>query len=98
MAQEFAREFYSSEAWNKCRTAYKKMRGGLCERCLAKGLIEPGEIVHHKVHITPDNIDDPRITLSFDNLELVCRTCHAEEHGAHIRRWIVGDGGKIFSR
>lgn len=40
----------------------------------------PGEIVHHKVHLTPKNIGDPSVSLSFDNLELVCRDCHAAEH------------------
>jgi len=36
--------------------------------------------VHHKIHLTPHNIDDPNITLSEDNLELLCRECHAIEH------------------
>lgn len=32
----------------------------------------PGAIVHHKEHLTPQNINDPDITLSEDNLELLC--------------------------
>lgn len=40
----------------------------------------PGEIVHHKTHITPENVGDPSVTLAFDNLELLCRACHADEH------------------
>lgn len=39
-----------------------------------------GCIVHHKTELTPRNIDDPMITLNEDNLETVCRTCHAIIH------------------
>lgn len=80
MARDFAKAFYGSKAWKKTRAAYRKAAGGLCERCFSKGIITPGEIVHHKIEITPDNINDPTITLSFNNLELVCRECHTEEH------------------
>lgn len=80
MARDFARQFYRSQAWRDTRDAYFRMRHGLCERCWQHGRVTPGEIVHHKVHLTPENIDDPEITLSFDNLELLCRDCHAEEH------------------
>ena len=80
--KEFARKFYASVAWKETRKAYRKSQGGLCERCKAKGLITPGEIVHHKVYLTPENINDPNVTLNFDNLELVCRACHEEEHNS----------------
>ena len=53
---------------------------GLCEPCLRRGEYTPAVIVHHKVHLTPDNINDPSITLDFSNLERVCRDCHAGEH------------------
>ena len=80
MAREFAKQFYSSKAWQDTRNAYAASRLHLCERCLAKGIYTPGEIVHHKNRITPENINNPSITLSFDNLELLCRDCHAVEH------------------
>lgn len=35
--------FYSTWAWRNCRALYIKSVGGLCERCLAKGLINPAE-------------------------------------------------------
>ena len=57
-----------------------RMGQGLCEPCLAKGIYTPAEIVHHKVHLSPDNIDDPSITLNYGNLERVCRDCHAKAH------------------
>lgn len=74
-----------------------KSVGGLCERCLAKGLIVPAEIVHHKIYLTPLNINDPSITTNFDNLEALCRKCHGEEHG-NVKRYDIGADGKIFSR
>lgn len=84
MSKETER-FYWTEQWKRTRAAYRKSRGGLCERCLAKGLIVPGDIVHHKKYLTPDNIGDPNYSLSFDNLELLCRDCHAAEHDADSR-------------
>ena len=80
MARDFAYTFYNSQWWKNTREAYMRMGQGLCEPCLAHGVYTPAEIVHHKVHLTPENIGDPSITLNFDNLERVCRDCHAREH------------------
>ena len=100
--KEFAKKFYASVAWKECRKAYKKSKGGLCERCLAKGLITPCEIVHHKVYLTPENIHDPNVTLNWMNLECLCRRCHEEEHenSKYIvkkreRRYIVDEFGRV---
>lgn len=73
--REFAKEFYRSPAWRAARAAIVKRDFGLCKRCGA-----PGEIVHHKKYLTPENINDPHIALGEDNLELLCRDCHAIEH------------------
>lgn len=75
VAKEYAVKFYKSKAWQQCRDAYYNSKFGMCERCG-----EPGVIVHHKKYITPDNINDPNITLSFGNLELLCIGCHDREH------------------
>lgn len=80
MARDFSRAFYKSKQWEDARAAYIRSVHGLCERCFAHGKLVPGEIVHHKVHLSPENINDPAITLGFDNLEYVCRQCHADEH------------------
>lgn len=92
MAGDFAKQFYASKAWAKCRNAYRKKARGLCERCLKQGIYSPGQIVHHKIHLTPDNITDPNIALSFDNLELLCRECHQREHSKQQRYRIEPDG------
>lgn len=37
-------------------------------------------MVHHKVYIDAKNIWNTDVTLSFDNLELLCIDCHNKEH------------------
>ncbi len=93
--KEYAAEFYKSAAWKECRAQYVKKAHGLCEICLARGLYVPGQIVHHKTHITPANINDPNITLSFENLQLVCRECHAELHKDRSVRYRLNEWGKV---
>lgn len=41
-----------------------------------------GRIVHHKIHLNSKNIYNPNLTMSFDNLELLCQDCHNKEHFA----------------
>lgn len=98
MARDFARAFYSSKAWQDCREAYAKSKRYLCEDCLQKGIITAGEIVHHKTELTPENITDANVALNFDNLRMVCRKCHAEEHGAKIKRYTVDEFGRVIIR
>lgn len=93
--QDYAREFYSSTAWKNTRTAYAKSKGGLCENCLSRGIYKAGEIVHHKIHLSPENINDPSVCLNFDNLELLCRDCHCMMHDKKKRRYKVDDMGKV---
>ena len=89
-------QFYKSGAWKKVSKEYSKRVGGLCEKCFASGKVVPGQIVHHKIHVTPETIGRPEITLNMDNLELVCRLCHAAEHpemyGHDQRRYVIVDG------
>ena len=96
--KEFAYSFYNSKAWKRTREAYAKSKRNLCEICLSRGILKPGEIVHHKVHLTPDNINDPTITLSFDNLQCVCRECHAEIHDRRQRRYKIDEMGRVSAR
>ena len=93
----FAESFYKSKQWKKCRELYAASVGGLCEICWDRGRIVPGEIVHHKVFLTPENINDPNITLNWQNLQLVCRDCHAEIHkGETARRYKIAENGEII--
>ena len=89
------RRFYSSKAWQDCRNSYARSKGGLCELCLAKGIYRPGEIVHHKTHLTTANLSDPTISLNWDNLQLLCRDCHASQHKPE-RRYKVDELGRVL--
>ena len=89
MAKPFARKFYSSKAWQSCRNEYAKRRHYLCEDCLRRGIYRPGTIVHHKIELDPINIENPEIALSFNNLELLCRDCHAARHDIQGGRWAI---------
>ena len=97
MAREFAKQFYHSQAWKNTQAAYVKQAGGLCERCLRNGLITAGVIVHHKIHLTPDNITNTSIALNADNLELLCRDCHAAMHQKKIKRYKVDASGSVIA-
>lgn len=85
--------FYGSQVWKDCRKAYAESKSHLCERCLSRGIIQRGEIVHHIVPLTAENITDPEITLSWNNLQLLCRKCHGEVHAG--RRFTVDPDGRI---
>ena len=101
MAKEFAKAFYNSKRWKKCREAYiayrKSIDGGLCESCHD----EMGYIVHHKKELTLENINDPDITLSFSNLKYDCHVCHQKENKkdgpAGLVRYEFGDDGDVVA-
>lgn len=75
MARPFALAFYDSKEWEKCRLGYLRSKYFVCERCGGAA-----KIVHHKKYITPKNINDPKITLDWKNLEALCLDCHNKEH------------------
>lgn len=80
MAKEFAKSFYNSSAWIKTRKAYIEKCYGLCEKCK-----QPGLILHHIVHLTPQNITDENISLDFNNLMFLCHDCHNNVHGYYTK-------------
>lgn len=89
--------FYKTAAWASCRNAYAKSKGGLCERCLSRGIYKAGVIVHHKIHLTPDTIKDPNVSLNWNNLQLLCRDCHAIVHKPS-KRYKVDEFGRVTTR
>lgn len=78
--REFARSLYKSKAWKKVREFVIERDKGLCQRCKREGRLTAGKIVHHKIPLTPANINDTRISLNPDNLEYVCKECHEITH------------------
>lgn len=65
--------------------------GGSCERCGAVG-----EEVHHKKYLTPENVKDKDISVNQDNLELLCKQCHNEEHGRFSSELKFDDEGNLI--
>ena len=89
--KEFAKKFYKSAAWRRCREAFLASKLGLCERCK----VHAATIAHHKIYLTPANIDDPNISLNWNNLEALCQDCHNREHsegGARGMYKVSADG------
>lgn len=84
MAKEWAKPFYNSKAWKRCRESYIAQRilidGGMCEVCHK----EPIHIVHHKINLTPENINDPDIALNHCMLEGNCKRCHDLQEGHFV--------------
>ena len=97
LAREFAGNFYKTVAWKKCRDSYIRSVGGLCERCWKNGIIRHGDTVHHKIELTPENINDPAVTMNHENLELLCRQCHADMHRTNKRRYQVDEAGRVIA-
>ena len=93
MAKEYAKAFYNSKAWYRCKEGYLKSQGYICERCG-----DVASVVHHKRYITPQNIQNPEITLNFDNLEALCAACHNQEHHKNqvAQRYKVDERGRVI--
>ena len=75
IVKAWAEKFYTSKAWEETREAYMKSKQWICERCE-----EPAKICHHRIWLTRENINNPYITLCWDNLEALCQDCHNKEH------------------
>ena len=83
--------------------AYARSKGFLCEQCLARGIINPGSAdqpleTHHKIPLTRENVTDPAVALSWENLELLCKRCHDEKRQQKPRRWTVDAAGRVEIR
>ena len=71
----WAESFYNSKVWIQCRLAFLQSKFFVCERC-----DEAATIAHHKEYLTPENINNPEVTLNWEKLEAVCQDCHNLEH------------------
>lgn len=81
-------KFYHSQAWRKTAAGYLAAHGYRCERC---GAI--AEQVHHRMPIqTPEGWDR---RFDYDNLELLCISCHNKEHKRFYKRKDTGVGKKV---
>lgn len=66
----------------------------ICERCGS-----PAVVCHHRIWLNSENVHDPQVALSFDNLEALCAKCHSKEHAgkSYYRRNINKNGTRFDS-
>lgn len=74
MAKKFSDSFYHSKIWKETRKQILDRDQYTCNRCSGRA-----NEVHHIIELTPENINDPNITLNPDNLESLCHDCHTVE-------------------
>ncbi|MBQ6519466.1 MAG: HNH endonuclease [Anaerolineaceae bacterium] len=100
MAAPWTKGFYTSKAWKQNSKAYLASVDGLCERCRAAGRLVPAVIVHHRIHLTPELMHDPNMTMSWSNLEALCQDCHNKEHFREKteQRYAFGPDGSLIAR
>lgn len=76
MAKSWAKKFYHSKAWLRCRGSFIAERrlidGGMCQECGRR----LGYIVDHVVELNQENILDPMIALNHKNFRYLCLECH----------------------
>lgn len=91
MAKQFARQFYHSQLWKEVRDSVLKRDNYICVQCSA-----PAKEVHHKIKLTPKNINDIQISVNENNLISLCRDCHMAIHRPERRQAEVIKSGYEF--
>lgn len=87
MARAFSMHIYKSKKWVRVSRAFMQSKNYMCEICGA-----PGKICHHKIWITPQNVDDPEIVWNPKNFMCVCQECHNKIHGGQRKTRFDEDG------
>ncbi len=80
MAQKFSKQFYSCKAWRDLSFLCRTESGGKCSKCNNIFADISKLKAHHKMELTPDNINDSNISLNKSNIEVLCTDCHNREH------------------
>lgn len=87
-------QFYNGQDWAYCKAqvTQERLKGGAlyCEHC-GKVILKSfnpnannnkGAIVyHHKVYLTPNNVNDASISINPENIAVLHWQCHNEVHG-----------------
>lgn len=69
-----AAAFYKTQAWKDARALSMAKHYGLCQDCLAKGIVKQADMVHHIKALR----DYPELALTQSNLRPLCNKCHAQ--------------------
>jgi hypothetical protein len=74
------KSFYASEAWVTLRLLLINERGNRCEHC-NKIIPKSKDLIgHHKIELTPENVNDRSISLDPEMIEIICFDCHNKVH------------------
>lgn len=73
-------QFYCSKPWRELSYNLKIERGGKCNRCGEVFTDFSQMIGHHLIELTEDNVDNPKIALNPELIEIICFGCHNKEH------------------
>lgn len=92
--------FYNSAAWKETRRNYRQAVGYLCERCMKRGIVQTADVVHHRIPLTEETVNDLNLSLNWDNLQALCTKCHAEVHAElegrrAARRFTIDESGRV---
>ncbi|MBO6303879.1 MAG: HNH endonuclease [Selenomonadaceae bacterium] len=81
MAEPWAAKFYNSKEWKDLRGQLIVAAKYTCQKCGKNLVLNPSRLVgHHKIKLDPKNILDVNISLNPQNIEIICKECHDEEH------------------
>lgn len=87
---------YQTKEWRDLRDTYIKMHP-LCEECIKKNIVKPAQDVHHiKSPFSKGNINYT-LLLDMNNLESVCKVCHAEIHNKQQGNYSVQDALRLLA-
>ena len=88
--------FYHTKRWQKLRQRILN-RDCICQVCYTA---KP-TIAHHKVWITPENINIPELVWGEKNLISVCQSCHnlihhgSQDHSCTIEGYEFDENGEL---
>lgn len=88
-------DFYRQTRWIKLRKVLMSERLNaegllICEHCGKSILKDYDAILHHKIELTPQNVNDANIAYNPENLMFVHVKCHNEIHkrfGGRVQAW-----------
>ena len=73
-------EFYTSREWSEFRRRVILERGQVCEHC-GQPILSPYDLIlHHKIFLTEENVNDYEISLNPLHIQIVHHRCHNEIH------------------
>jgi 5-methylcytosine-specific restriction endonuclease McrA len=84
-------KFYHSKNWLMVSKMKLLECNYTCNKCG-----KYGNHVHHKIPITDTNVGDTNITLSSDNLVVLCQECHNKVHGRGENKAVFDSSGNLI--